>query len=175
MREIEIKARVSDEKALRKKLTQMGIRLSDPIKQCDKVFGVPGAIAGAKSNWLRIRTQNDKTYIFNLKRSISGQLDSIEHETEITNAIEMENIIFELGFEPYSDITKTRQTAKLGEVEICLDIVEGLGVFVELEKLCEHNEDPEKIKAELWKIFESFGINRSDEVTEGYDVMLKNL
>lgn len=175
MREIEIKARVRDEKSLRAQLISKGVKLSESIKQHDQVFGLPGAIGGSHGNWLRIRTENNKKYIFTLKRSVTGQLDSIEHETEVADVVEMANIINELGYVPYSDITKIRQKAKIGDIEICLDKVEKLGVFVELEKLCEHDADIAKITAELWQFLHSFGINKTDEVLEGYDVMIKNL
>lgn len=175
MREIEIKARVRDEQALRDALGVRGVKLSEPIKQHDQVFGLPGAVGGSHSNWLRIRTENDNKHLFNLKRSVTGQLDSIEHETEVADAAEMENIIKELGYVPFSDITKTRQKAKIGDIEICLDSVDGLGVFIEAERLCEHDTDAVQVTSELWKLFTELGVSKIDEVLEGYDVMVKKL
>jgi adenylate cyclase class IV len=116
MREIEIKARVRDEAGLLATLADKGIVLQPPVKQRDQVFGLPG-ISGADNqhNWLRIRTENDTKHIFTLKRSVVGQLDSIEHETVVEDAAEALDIIKELGFVPYSDLTKTRQKDKFGD------------------------------------------------------------
>lgn len=44
-------------------------------------------------------------------------------------------IVKELGFVPFSDVSKTRQAGKLNDVEVCIDSVEGLGDFMELERL----------------------------------------
>jgi adenylate cyclase class 2 len=99
-------------------------------------------------------------------------MDSIEHETEISDVAELERIIAQLAFTPYSDLTKTRQKANIGDIEICLDIVEGLGVFIEAEKLTTDDADYDSVLRELWAIFESLGIRHEDEVADGYDVLM---
>lgn len=48
---------------------------------------------------------------------------------------ELESIILHLGFEPYVKVRKTRRTAHFGDIELCIDEVDGLGTFVEAEKL----------------------------------------
>ena len=172
MREIEIKARVRNKDHLLQLISQENIKLSPPIRQHDVVYAVPGVKDNAPGSvWLRLRTENDQKTIFTLKKQHRGSLDSIEHETEITNRDEMEKIISTLGFTLYSNLTKTRQKAKLNDVEICIDEVQDLGTFIEVEKLTDENADGRVIEVELWKVLESFGIGRSDQVHEGYDVM----
>ena len=172
MREIEIKARVKDVIAVKSSLTKLGIMLSEPIKQHDRVYGEPGMIDNVhKANWLRIRTENDTKHIFTLKKSIVGHLDSIEHETEITNAEELENIIKELHYEPYSDLTKIRQKGNSGKIEICFDEVPGLGSFIEAELMLGTDADHDTTVAQLWELLLSLGISKVDEVHEGYDVL----
>jgi adenylate cyclase class 2 len=100
-------------------------------------------------------------------------MDSIEHETEVVDDIELEKIILHSGFTPYSDLTKTRQTAHLGEIEICIDTIKGLGDFIEVEKLTDENADYDVVAKELWTVLESFGVKRSDHVTDGYDVLMR--
>jgi len=180
MREIEIKVRVGDIKGLRAVLESQSVILSEPITQRDQVFGVEGIDGGGdnSSPWMRIRTETTNgqvKQIFTLKRSITNQLDSIEHETEVSDEIELANIIRQLGFVPYSDLTKTRQKALLGEIEVCVDSVSGLGDFIEVEKLTDENADYAAVAAELWVILESFGLARADEVTDGYDVLMERL
>lgn len=176
MREIEIKARVGDKAALLVILQSKSVVLSDPIIQHDQVFGVPGVDGGDdnSSAWLRIRTETKNgqiTQIFTLKKSVTNQMDSIEHETIIDNADEMARIIHHLGYIPYSDITKTRQKANVGEIEICVDEVPSLGVFIEAEKLTNEDADYDVVAVELWTLLEGLGIMRSDHVTDGYDVL----
>ena len=151
--------------------------LSEPVTQHDVVWGASGVAGGSDntSPWLRIRTETKgKTtrHLFTLKRSVTSQLDSIEHETEVADRAEMEKIIHELGFVLYSDLTKTRQKAHVNDIEICLDVVDGLGSFIEAEKLAEDDVDHVLIIDELWALFESLGIDRKSEVTDGYDVLM---
>jgi adenylate cyclase class 2 len=173
MREIEIKAKVANKQSLIDSIVSAGIQLSTPIKQHDVVYGQKGVADNAPGSiWLRIRTENDAKTIFTLKQQYKGGLDSIEHETEVSNADELASIIARLGFELYSDLTKTRQKAKLNDIEICVDDVEGLGVFIEAEQLVEDNADGQSIVEDLWTVLEKFNVSRSDEVFEGYDVLM---
>ncbi len=153
--------------------------MSEPLIQRDQVFGLPGVDGGDNTNgapWLRIRTETKNgitRQIFTLKKSVTNQMDSIEHETEINDALELAAIIKHLGFTPYSDLTKSRQKARMGDIELCIDRVEGLGDFVEAEKLTEDDADYDAVAEELWQILESFGIKRSVQVIDGYDVLMR--
>lgn len=177
MREIEIKATINSVQSIIDVLTAQGIAVTRPVTQHDRVYGQSGTDGAAEntSPWLRIRTEtkNGTTkHIFTLKRSITHQMDSIEHETEVADAIELESIIAQLSFELYSDLTKTRQKAKMGDIEICIDTVDGLGTFIEAEKLTADDADYDAVLRELWAVFESLGISHDDEVTDGYDVLM---
>src|SRR4051812_17460098 len=114
MREIEIKASVSDKSALLMILKSQNVDVSEPVTHHDRVFGLPGE-PGANvygPAWLRIRTEtrgDEMSHIFTLKKSVTNQMDSIEHETEVADTEELEKIILHLGYTPYSDLTKTRQ------------------------------------------------------------------
>ena len=76
---------------------------------------------------------------------------------------------------PFSDVSKARQTGKLNDVEVCIDSVEGLGDFMELERLAGENADPATITDDLWRIMAELGVSRQDEVTDGYDILMKKL
>ena len=172
MREIEIKARVADSDDLISKLEKQGIELGKPLKQHDVVFGQIGVKDGVKGSiWLRIRTENDSKITFNLKKAIAGQLDNIEHETDIEDAEEMRSIIETMGFELYSDLTKIRRKAKHEDLEVCFDEVPGLGKFIEAEKMVDNDANGEEVTNDLWKFFNSLGISKRDEETYGYDVL----
>lgn len=174
MREIEIKARVADKSSLIAALKKLGIELGLPLTQHDVVYSLPGAVAGSNANWLRVRTENDTTVYFTLKRSVTGELDSIEHEVIVSNEVEISTIITYLGYELFSDLTKIRQKAVYGELEICLDEVPGLGVFIEAEKLCAEDVNYQTVEDELWEFFTQLGITKADQETSGYDVLLRN-
>lgn len=178
MREIEIKARVGDKNVLLNALKNQGVVMSDVITQRDQVFGIKGENGGGDNShpWLRIRTETKNgtpKYIFTLKKSITNQMDSIEHETEVADVAELEKIILHSGFMPYSDLTKTRQKAHIGDIEICVDSIDRLGDFIEAEKLTSEETDYEAVAEELWCVLETFGVEREDHVTDGYDVLMR--
>lgn len=176
MREIEIKARVLNRQTLLQKLKEQGIELSEPKTHHDVVFCKPGQQDyELGSIWHRIRTENNTTVIWTMKVDTGRKLDSIEHEVQVSSAEELEAMFKQMGLQVYSDLTKTRQKAKVGGIEICLDDVDGLGIYIEAEALHEdHSADYETTTAALWKLFNSLGIAHDDQETLGYDVLLKN-
>lgn len=174
MREIEVKVRLDDAKAIAAKLAQMGASLSPKTKQHDVVYCLPGSkTAMLGVNWLRLQTENDSKTTFTLKRSVTRELDSIEHETIVGNEQEMTKILKYMGYEVYSDLTKIRRKTKLGDIEICLDEVPGLGTFMEAEKLCAEDSNYQTVADELWELCNKLGVTKQDEVTSGYDVLMR--
>lgn len=177
MREIEIKATLDQRSTIVAALEAQEVVLSEPITQHDVVWGRVGVNGGDDNTapWLRIRSETREgvtRHLFTLKRSVTNQLDSIEHETEVSDPSELKRIIEQLGFELYSDLTKTRQKAHIGKIEICLDTVDELGDFIEAEKLTDDDADYQPIVDELWMVLEGIGVHRHDEVTDGYDVLM---
>jgi adenylate cyclase, class 2 len=172
MREIEVKLQVKDKQKLLENLQKKGIILGESLTQHDEVFGEKDWQENPLSKaWLRIRTQNENTIYFTFKRSVVGHLDSIEHEVQVDNKHELKALIMELGFVPYSDLTKMRQKAQYGEMEICVDEIPSLGVFIEVEMLMDIASDHDKVVDEIWHFILSLGLSKEDEVHEGYDVL----
>lgn len=180
MREIEIKSRVDDLAGLESKLEALGVKMSEPIKQRDRVYGIPGVSGGGNNHspWLRIREESKDgvdTVYFTYKKRVTKDFDSMEYETVVADGDMLHNIIINIGFEPYSEVTKIRRKGKFGDIEVCVDQVEGLGSFIEVEKLSDELSDPEVVKAELWDLFGDLGIDEKTQVVHGYDVMIKRL
>ncbi|MEO5627918.1 MAG: class IV adenylate cyclase [Candidatus Saccharimonadales bacterium] len=172
MREIEIKARVKDLKKLEETITDKGIKIGKELKQHDVVYGEVGDLPnGYGHRWLRIRTENSTKVYFTYKQSIVGHLDSLEHEIVVDSAEELEAIIKALGFKPYSDLTKVRRKFKVGEVEVCVDSLPRLGDYIEAEKMSSQDDDHDEVVKELWELLNSYGINKTDEEHDGYDVL----
>lgn len=174
MREIELKARVADKQALIQKLKAAGVSLTEPKTQHDVVFCKPGQQDYEPGSvWLRIRTENGSKVTWTMKVDSGRKLDSIEHEVDVSDGEMLEKMLLQLGNECYSDLTKTRQKGRVGDIEICVDTVEGLGTYIEAEKLCPDDADYDTIAAELWEFLQKFGVTKADQETLGYDVLLK--
>ena len=181
MREIEIKLKVDNLEELEKKLADKGLVISKEINQHDIVYSRIDDTHEYTESYegciiVRIRNQNGVS-ILNLKKQLSGEMDNLEYETKVEDGEAMHRILLTLGWKPEVEVKKVRKKGKLGGYEICLDRVEQLGDFVELEKMTNDNADPEKIRYELFKELEKFGLTKDQEETKGYDTqiyLLKN-
>jgi len=181
MREIEIKLRVNDLDEVEERLKQQGCVLSEPISQHDTIYSLPsksirGDFGDTKEGHIavRLRKQSDDT-IFNLKKQLTNEMDNIEYETKVEDGETMHQILQLLEWKPEVEVKKTRKKGKLGEYEICLDRVEELGNFIEIEKMTDDNADPEQARKELFEALKPFGLTEKDEETKGYDTQIYQL
>lgn len=169
MKEIEIKLRVENTEKVIEQLEGKGYVFDLPIKQEDDIFiplTEPTVPVTLGTNVLRIRRQGEKT-LFTLKQG--QELAKIERELEISDPKVLEDIILMLGFKKIVQINKTRRKCKMGDIEICVDDVKGLGGFVEVEKITA--EDPEIVQRELLDFIARLGVDISCRETVGYDIL----
>ena len=155
------------------RLAVLGCALGDPIRQEDSVYVEhAGDLDTFLSNeaFLRIRVNDGAKVVFTVKKR-TGALVAIEHEVTVDSREELEQILLLVGYQKTLDIKKTRRITHYNGCEICLDEVEGLGSFIEMEKLS-RDGDPGHIQEELFRFLESVGITREDRVTKGYDILL---
>ena len=80
----------------------------------------------------------------------------VENEVVFRDPDSMTSILNNLGFEVVGEINKTRIIYKINDIETCLDIVDGLGNFVELEMKGMDKEQGEK---ELFGLAEKLGLS----------------
>jgi len=179
MREIEVKLRARNLNEIEQNLIKRNCILSEPISQYDVIYSLKGSKnefekASEGDVIIRIRHMKDKAQL-NLKQQRSSELDNLEYETEIKDYEQVHKMLETLGWHPVVEVRKIRRKGKLGEYEVCLDEVEKLGTFVELEKLTDDDVDPKVVKEELFNELESLGLSRKDEETRGYDTQIYQL
>lgn len=174
MREIELKAVLCDRVEVVRKLEAMGCVWSEPVRQEDAIFFPPGLHPPTPigTNVLRLRKQDGKT-LFTFKRSVGEHSDKLEAETEVGDYAAMERIIAYLGYDTVIRVNKVRTKTRLDQTEVCLDEVEGLGTFIEVERMIADDGDGEVVSTELEALLVALGIAKEDHVfTRGYDVLL---
>ncbi len=76
-----------------------------------------------------------------------------------------------MGYYEAIKMTKKRQKCKHKDLTICLDEVEELGAFIEIEKLTS-DKNVVEIQNELFKFLEELGIQKNDIAHKGYDILL---
>lgn len=175
-REIEVKARVKNFDQIIAKLKNLGCEMTAPIKQDDvilvqKNFGdfTKLHIGG---NILRIRIVNDIKSSFTLKQSGQNELDCIEKQTDIAKPQEMLDALKMMGYEPVVEVHKKRIKIKYQNYTICLDQVESLGDYIEVEEMFEDDAQADGIQEEIFKFLKTLGVEEQDRETHGYDTLM---
>ena len=83
----------------------------------------------------------------------------------------MEDILLSLGFRKTLDVVKTRSIYQYKGAEICLDRIEGLGEFVELEMMAENAVEIPQKRDELIALMHELGVE-GEQIRESYLEML---
>ena len=174
MREIEVKCRVDDLEALAVALKARGIELSEPVYQDDQAYAPDGWQFGDSKlgvSFARLRTVDGMHY-FALKQPGENAQACLEYETEVADRAAMHGAILHMGYHPTVRVTKTRRTATLEHCSLCVDDLEGVGAFLELERMVPDDIPAEAIQAELAAFAASFGVAaiRTDET---YDSLVR--
>jgi adenylate cyclase class 2 len=172
--EIEVKYRVLDPAALTAALCECGLDLSAPVHQDDQAYAQDGWHYGMSklgAVFARLRTQGGQ-HLFTLKRPVDNELACLEFETEVADREQMHEAIGHMGFYPTVRIVKVRRTARLGELSLCLDEVEGLGMFLEVERVIPEGHSGAAVQAELDAFARSLGVEL-ERTTETYDSLLR--
>ena len=175
MREVEVKARIKNLEELKENLNRLKVIFSEPLMQHDKIYFPEGMTFGnikVGIPCMRLRDSNG-IYTWNMKKAVSSELDNIEHETEIDNPEEADRIIKLLGFHEEIKVSKARIKCNYKDYEICIDEVEDLGNFIEVEKLIQDDDktDNKIIEDEMINFLESLNIKKEDRVLKGYDTL----
>jgi adenylate cyclase class 2 len=137
MYELEVKAKVDDAATAVATLTAAGFAFGGAIRQEDQIFArsVSDIVSPASGTViLRLRHEGN-TVTLNAKQHRSNELDCIEEETVVMDPVAAARLLRLLGLHPVTRIAKVRRSATVGDRTICVDEVEGLGAFVELERL----------------------------------------
>jgi adenylate cyclase, class 2 len=105
---------------------------------------------------LRRRTVTGRHY-FTLKQPAQNDQACLEYETEVTDGEAMHHAALHMGYRPTVRIVKTRRTASTDGCSLCIDDLEGVGGFIEAERVAPDDADAQAIQAELAALIESLG------------------
>lgn len=173
MREIEVKYRVDDLVALERELAARGVRLSDPVRQDDQAYAPKGWSFGqpkAGVTFARLRSENGLC-LFTVKKPLDNEMACVEHETVVADQAQMHQAVLAMGFAPTVRIVKTRRSARLGDVAVCVDEVVHAGSFFEVEKVIGTDTCPVAVQDQLDAFARSLGV-ALERVTDTYDSLV---
>lgn len=175
MREVEVKYRIQDSAALAVSLKLRGIELGAPVGQDDQAYA-PGDWSYGDDRqgvpFARLRTMGGR-HVFTVKRPGENLLSCEEHETDVIDRDQMHGAIVAMGFRPTVRIVKVRRTASYGDMLLCVDELDGLGWFLEAERMVSGDEPGEAVQAELCRFVESLGV-AAERTEQTYDWLVRH-
>lgn len=176
MREIELKFRVDNLDIFLEKLRSLGCEISDYINQADTIYveNLDNTDSVEGSIWLRVRQVNDKIEM-NYKRQAAKKSESQEIEFGVDDYEKANSFLKALGYNEWVRVNKRRRYSKYENANICIDEVERLGSFVEIEYLIDEDDKNANYEEELLKIAEHLGIDTSKQINSHYDTMISEL
>ena len=83
----------------------------------------------------------------------------------------MHHAALHMSYRPTVRIIKTRRTANIGGCSLCIDDLEGVGGFIEAERMAPDDADSRAIQAELATLIESLDAVTT-RTTETYDSLV---
>ncbi len=177
MREVEVKFRVPDAGSLLTALAARGIELGPPTRQDDQAYAPIGweyGDARAGVPFARLRTVQDQ-HTFTVKRPAENVMSCDEFESPVADRHQMHLAVLAMGFRPTVRIGKLRRTAALddGQVSLCVDDVDDLGTFVEVERIVPDGVPGELVQAELASFVASLGVT-AERSEESYDTLVRS-
>ena len=141
--EVEIKARIDSEREFIDKIEHMGAVFLREEIEVDVYYNHPCRNFGETDEALRIRNDNSLTY-----KGKKVGMDTKSREEFIVhfdNLEEMNKILKALGFREVATVKKRRKYYKLGELNICVDSVDSLGEFTEVECIGDYEDCRKKV------------------------------
>jgi|Deesub1362A_J573_1020465.scaffolds.fasta_scaffold00405_24 adenylate cyclase class 2 len=84
----------------------------------------------------------------------------------------MIDILEKIGLKKFAKVRKRRKIYRKGNILICIDSLEGLGDFIEIEV---EDLDLEKAKAEIFKLVKILGIEKAENIRKSYlELLIKS-
>ena len=176
MIEVEIKLKIDTIEMVQSQLQRLGFTGAGTVKETDKYFDNAGGEIRNGDSALRIREivdmetgKSQSQITFKGKKLDQITMTRPEYETGVESAEVLEQILEALGYEAVQPfVVKERQQFARGNMNACLDRVEGLGDFLELEVMAEKESEREHAMASIEQILVELGYALSDTTTTSY-------
>ena len=177
--EIEMKLPVKNLDDVKEQLRSKGFQEEALIRECDMYYNSLYHDVKKLGEALRIRkSTNLSTGKLQAQINFKGKkIDDVsmsrqEYETLVENPETMEKILIALGFEPAAGVQKIRCYMKRDNMTACLDQVENLGDFLELEMIAPEESMRVRYLQGMEKLLIELGLSMKETVRTSYLSML---
>ena len=180
--EVEMKIPIPDEESIESVLLKLGAKKTNIETQTDVYFDHPCRSFEQTDEALRIRSRGKITK-YEESPSIPDQktemtykgpkLDSttktrLEISLGIADIASAKTILVQLGFRNVATIRKQRSFFLLEDTVISIDSVEHVGLFLELERVVESEEQIPSARELIFDQLEKLGLDSKDSIRESY-------
>jgi adenylate cyclase class 2 len=155
-------------------VARLGLTVGEPVRQDDQAYAPTGWDYGQdrlKVTFARLRSEGDDC-LFTVKQPVTDVSTCIEYECRVDDRDAMHRAILLMGFAPTVRIVKTRQMVQVDErFALCLDEVEGVGAFLEVEAMTTSDADYDSLRGELEQLVASLELD-VEPCSETYDTLV---
>ncbi len=168
--EIEIRAAIANLTEIESKILEKGAMLFKEKHQKDIYYGEICLYEKiGYSFMMRVRDEEGKIFLTYKGARTKKDGEWEEYEFPVENKLSAVEMLKAMGLEKIAEVSKKRKEYKLGDFSICLDDIEELGNFVEIEYLC---DDASEGKMKLMELARELKVKDEDIIQKGYITML---
>ena len=173
--EVELKFKIKDLQELEYELIEKSAKLDRIVNQKDYYFSHPCRDFSKSDEALRIREDGSRNFLTYKGKKIDSKTKTrLEIETVINNTQEMINILSKLGFTIIAIVAKDRRIYNLQNIFFCLDNVESLGSFLEVEEVVDNIKKVQDTKKKIYQLLQNLNINTKESIRDSYlELLLK--
>lgn len=188
MIEVEVKLKIDSAESIEKKLIELGFKKGQTLQEIDYYYNGVDRDFRASGEALRLRLVEsldgsavvaDRPGEPLIQMTYKGpKLDNVsmsrvEHQVNIDNFETMLSILSSLGYKPVELVIKLRRELFSEEICACVDTVDGLGDYLELEIMADEESQRENALDKISVVLKQLGYSISDTTTTSYLSMLE--
>jgi adenylate cyclase class 2 len=159
--EVEAKVHLPEPERVIGSLIELGGREIYFTIQRDTYYRHPSRDFARTDEALRIREEEGRSFITYKGPKLDTQIKSREElEVPLVDPRDLGGLLLRLGFEPVAVVEKRRRGYLLGTLEVTVDEVKGLGIFLEVE--ARECEDLEEGKARVLGLLDTLGLDEME-------------
>jgi adenylate cyclase class 2 len=167
--EVELKIAVDDLAEIEYALIEQGAELEEIFNQADYYYNHPQRNFAKTDEVLRVRQEGKKSFITYKGPKKRGELKVREEiETEIKQPNDVKKIFERLGFNYVMAVNKERKGYLLEGFRFCLDTIEGLGQYLEVELCSIKVTNQKEIQQRMYQLLTQLGIKKIKPINKSY-------
>ena len=167
MIEIEMKFKIDHSKII-PILINLGARNINTEFNHDIYYNHPHKNYKITDESFRVRQTDNDIYITYKGPKLNNESKSRKEINVTVNSDIIHEMLGYLEFQKEAEVKKTRSIWKLGKYTICLDLVDNLGEYIEIEYILPQNHNFEKELNQMKSFITRLKIDVDDQILEGY-------